>query len=404
MTKICSKCGSTLDDAAKFCPQCGNEYGVAPVCTKCGQELTPNDLFCPNCGADQNPTLTEADESYIKKGFNAFASTINTMAGESGEVEIHVKDLFSDVFKKHTQEEKDELFVCGTSKTTPKESEMITEWPHPWLFSRVFLMFAVVFAGLYFMVMKLGNTNSVPGSMFVGALLIPLTVMIFFWEMNVPRNVSIVDVISVFFVGGILSLVLTLLLYKVFPVEQLDHIGAVIVGIVEEVGKVLAVAYYIKKRNIKYKLNGLLLGSCVGAGFAVFETAGYAFESCLSGGLEIMMETLFLRGVLAIGGHVVWAAISGVGLVVAKGDEPLKTDHLLSVKFLKFLILVITLHAVWDMPTLFGMETPFIKWGVLTVIALATVLVLLGSGLRQVSVIVQKAQEAERKEICHKNR
>lgn len=201
------------------------------------------------------------------------------MAGESGKVEIHLKELYSDIFKRHTQEEKDTLFVCGTSKTTPKESEMIAEWPRPWLYSRVFLMFAVVFAGLYFMAINLHNSNTFPGAMFVGALLVPLTVIIFFWEMNVPRNISIVDVVSVFFVGGVLSLVLTLLLFEIFPSGGLDYTGAIIVGIVEEVGKVLAVAYFIKKKNPKYKLNGLLLGSCVGGGFAVFKTAGYAFNT-----------------------------------------------------------------------------------------------------------------------------
>lgn len=398
MAKICLKCGNALNDEAKFCSKCGCEYGVEPVCAKCGQKLAVNARFCPNCGADQKPTLTEVGETYIKKGFDTFTSTINTMAGEGGEVEIHVKELFSEIFKSHTQEEKDELFVCGTSKTTPKESEMIADWPRPWLYSRVFLMFAIVFAGLYFMVMKIGNHLAIPGAMFVGALLVPLAVIVFFWEMNVPRNISIVDVISMFFVGGVFSLIATLLLHRIFPVEQLDYTGAVIVGFVEEVAKALLVAYYIKKRDIKYKLNGLLLGACVGGGFAVFETAGYAFNNLLSSNsISFMMHVLFLRGMLAIGGHVVWAAISGFGLVVAKGDEPLQTNHLLSGKFLKFLALVIALHAVWDMPISFGAQDYLVQW-CLTAIALVTVLVLLGAGLRQVSAIVQKAQAAERTE------
>lgn len=413
MAKTCLKCGNTLDDAAKFCPKCGSEYGVAPVCVKCGQPISPNDRFCPNCGADQQATdqkvtIAEVGEAYIKKGFDTFASTINTMAGETGKVEIHAKDLFSDVFKKHTQEEKDALFVAGTSKTTPKESEMIAEWPRPWLFSRVFLMFAIVFAGLYFMVMKMGNSNGIPGAMFVGALLVPLTVIIFFWETNIPRNISIVDVISVFFVGGVFSLVATLLLHEIFPVGELNYAGATIVGFVEEAAKALLVAYYIKKRNTKYKLNGLLLGACVGGGFAVFETAGYAFNgffstavSAMSAGyapwnyaLNAMMHSLFLRGVLAIGGHVLWTAISGVGLIVAKGEEPLETKHILSGKFLKFFVLVTALHAVWDMPISFGEEHHLVQWG-LTAIAVATALVLLSSGLKQVSAIAKKAQEEQ---------
>lgn len=416
MAKICAKCGNPLDDDAKFCSKCGTAYSEELICPKCGQKLTPEDRFCPNCGAaqsvggDSDITLVKTGEKYIKKGFDTFANTINTMAGEQGKVEIHLKELFSGITKSHSQEERDELFVCGTSKTTPKESEMIDEWPSPWLYSRVFLMFGIVFAGLYFMAMKLQNTNVVPGAMFIGALLVPLTVIIFFWEMNVPRNISIIDVISMFFVGGVFSLVVTLLLFEIFPAGELNYAGAIMVGLIEEIGKALVVAYYIKKRNPRYKLNGLLLGACVGAGFAVFETAGYAFNSFFSTavsaiqhniapwgpGLEATMDTLFLRGVLAIGGHVVWAAISGVGLIVAKGEEPLKTDHLLSTKFLKFLFLVVTLHAIWDMPLLMGSRKQvYLKDGALTAIALATVLVLLSSGLRQVSAIVKEAKARE---------
>ena len=160
-----------------------------------------------------------------------------------------------------------------------------------------------------------------------------------------------------------------------------------------------ALPIYIKTRNPKYKLNGLLLGACVGGGFAVFETAGYAFRIFIStNSLPAMMHNLFLRGVLAIGCHVVWTAISGFGLVVAKGDAPLQTNHLLSAKFLKFLVLVIALHAAWDwsMPFITTQMQQNLKLAVLILIAVATVLILLSAGLRQVSAIVQKAQAEER--------
>lgn len=400
MAKICLNCGSPLEDDAKFCSKCGSAYGAEPVCAKCGHKLASGTRFCPNCGADQSAAQVGTGGDYIKKGFDTFTATINTMAGESGKAEIHLKELYSDVFKRHTQEEKDELFVCGTSKTTPKESEMVAEWPRPWLYSRIFLMFSIVFAGLYVMVMNFGNLNGVPGAMFVGALLVPLTVMMFFWEMNVPRNISILDVLSVFFVGGVFSLVVTLFLYSFFPSAGAGPLwGSTLVGLIEELGKVLVVAYYVKRNNTRYKLNGLLLGSCVGAGFAVFETAGYAFMSLINTNrLTAMMDTLFQRGVLAIGGHVVWAAISGFGLIVAKGEEPLQTNHFFSAKFLKFLMLVSALHAVWDwnMPFITTLMQLNLKYAALILIALGTVLVLLSAGLRQVSAIAQKAQAEER--------
>ena len=127
MAKICLNCGSPLEDDAKFCSKCGSAYNAEPVCVKCGCKLTPGARFCPNCGADQSAMPVGSGGDYIKKGLDTFTATINTMAGESGKAEIRLKELYSDVFKSHTQEERDVLFACGTSKTTPKESEMIAE-------------------------------------------------------------------------------------------------------------------------------------------------------------------------------------------------------------------------------------------------------------------------------------
>ena len=83
-------------------------------------------------------------------------------------------------------------------KTTPKESEMVADWPKPWLFSRVFLLFSIVFIGLLIVIMEFGNMNGIPGAMFVGALAVPFSLVVFFWETNVPRNISIFDVVSTF--------------------------------------------------------------------------------------------------------------------------------------------------------------------------------------------------------------
>lgn len=84
MAKICLNCGSPLEDDAKFCSKCGSAYGAEPVCAKCGHKLASGTRFCPNCGADQSAAQVGTGGDYIKKGFDTFTATINTMAGESG--------------------------------------------------------------------------------------------------------------------------------------------------------------------------------------------------------------------------------------------------------------------------------------------------------------------------------
>lgn len=404
MGKVCLKCGNKLKENAKFCNKCGERYERTEenceskmFCSNCGSQVNINARFCSVCG--KILSINEQESQYndvsqhMKSGLGRFVNTINDMTGQEGAVEIHLRELASEVLKKHSIDERDELFACGTRQTTPEVSEMIADWPRPWLFSRIFILFALVFIGLLLMITEFGNINAVPGAMFIGALVAPFSLVVFFWETNIPRNISIFEVVSIFFIGGVLSLIATLTLYDFVYVGEIDYIGAIVVGIIEEIGKIIIVGHYIKKLNATYILNGLLLGACVGAGFAVFETAGYAFQSLFNSmDISSMINTLVLRAILAIGAHTVWTAIAAVGLIVAKGENTFENKYYFDHKFLKFLFLVIILHAVWDMPITFGSSVFLTQW-LLCIIAIMIVLILLSSGLRQVSKIAYEAQK-----------
>ena len=421
MSRICPKCGKEMSDTAKFCNQCGYRFEERQLfCLWCGAKVENGDRFCPECGRSlsqggpgpqQNAGWQNAGQqntgqagggftkdefiSMSKSGVGKFVDAINDMTGQEGKTDIRLRELVSEVFRHHTVEEREELFISGTKKTTPAPENMTADWPHPWLFARIFLMFLVVFAGLLVMILQFSNTNAIPGAMFIGALIVPFSLVIFFWETNIPRNISIFDVVSIFFIGGVMSLIFTLILYGYIYVGELNYTGAILVGIVEEVGKIVVAGHYVKKRNTSYILNGLLLGACVGAGFAVFETAGYAFSALLYGGIPSMIDVLILRGALAIGGHTLWAAISTAGLVIAQGERPFDRKMYLDPKFLKFLLLVIALHAVWDMPITLGQSVHLVQW-VLCAVAVVIVLVLLSSGLRQVSAVSERARRQKR--------
>ena len=205
-------------------------------------------------GGAVHSNVSAAD--YVKSGFDKVAGTLNEKIGESGPVKVHLSDLVSEVFKKHTMEETEELFIAGTKKTTPKESEITATWPKPWLYSRVLLFLAVTSLILYFILIEFHNPNAYPGFIFMGAMTVPFALLIFFWEVNAPRNISIFSVVSMFFVGGVLSLVCTLILYNITGAGDLSYGGAMLVGFVEEAGKIVVVAYYMRKTNSKYILNG----------------------------------------------------------------------------------------------------------------------------------------------------
>lgn len=130
-------------------------------------------------------------------------------------------------------------------------------------------------------------------------------------------------------------------------------------------------------------------GACVGAGFAVFESAGYAFQCLLSTGADsAMMDITLLRGVLAVGGHVVWTAIAGAALAAAKGEEMFNIQQLISGRFLFFFAISVILHGVWDCPLQF--LGAYGKYIVLIVLAWVVTLTLISSGLKQITRLAQQ--------------
>ncbi len=252
--------------------------------------------------------------------------------GNHGNSELKISNLFSAVFKKHSKEEGEKVFIAGTKYTTPAISDIPHSWPHPWVFSRVFLVLIVTYFLLLACTYLFDNSNTIPGLMVIGSFAVPFSVLLFFFETNAPRNISVFDVVRMFFIGGVAALVATLVIYSIIPVGKLNYFNALLVGFIEETGKMIIVALFIRSLNSKYILNGLLIGAAVGAGFAAFESLGYAFNYSVDAAFlfkdihiagETMLNVIFSRGWQSIGGHVAWAAITGAALVIAKGDQKL---------------------------------------------------------------------------------
>ena len=70
---------------------------------------------------------------------------LNDYMGNTAPVDLNWKSLFTDVFKSHTTAEAEEIFISGTPTTTPLLKDVSRSWPHPWLYSRVLLMFGIAF-------------------------------------------------------------------------------------------------------------------------------------------------------------------------------------------------------------------------------------------------------------------
>jgi len=364
--KYCPHCGKPVKETAKFCPSCGNGLNVT------------------------ESTQESKDNNQLKDIYNSATAKLNEYTGEEGAVKVNLSDLFSEVFKHHSKDEANSIFISGTKTTTPALADVSDEWAKPWLFSRILLGFLLAFAALLYMAVDFDNSNAIPGLIMVGAFAVPFSGLVFFFEADAFKDVSLFEVVKVFFIGGIFSLVVTLFLYKFVSFSATSQVFGVLtlkdslsIGLVEELGKVLIITYFISQLDVKHILDGILIGAAVGAGFAAFETAGYIYRAD-----NQLVEVAILRGWSAIGGHLVWAAISGGALMIVKRDRPFKFNQLLDTRFLVFFVLTVLMHAAWDWDiTILG--SVYLKMIILIVIAWIIVFVLMGAGLKEISHLKQ---------------
>lgn len=248
------------------------------------------------------------------------------------------KDIFSGWREKHSQKDADFAIIAGTTLDTAElEIGMLQKWQRPWLFYKVFLTgmaaFGLLLAAIVGMICIQGYCANGCLNLLLFVLppcVVPVTLMVFFWEMNAPRNISLMELIASFFTGGILSIVVSLLLFSYIP-----NYEAYWAPLAEEPGKliisVLLLRRLYQKKGQVFGLNGLTIGAAVGAGFAAFESTQYAYDAFIRGigsmpisqlqmvnyavnvaftahTLPPVLVNILLRGLFAIHSHVLFCA------------------------------------------------------------------------------------------------
>jgi len=178
------------------------------------------------------------------------------------------------------------------------------------------------------------NPHLIPLVMLLASAVVPVTFVVFCWDVGAFADMSTTTLTLAFLGGGVLGIALTVLLDAL-----VGSLGAapLIIGAVEETGKGLAVLLFLRDRRLRSELDGLIIGAAVGMGFAMIETAGYGLEAFTQGvvqlvvnnanngsiplaavyqqgvqqGVDAMVQELNLRMTLALFGHGVWTAIVG---------------------------------------------------------------------------------------------
>lgn len=420
--KICKHCGNEVLETVRFCPKCGKEISKnEPVekencvtettieaeplnekldttaqgdevlqesaspketkfCKFCGKEIALTAMFCPKCGKKIAEPAKQSDSKQKPKANNNAAPNFSAGSNHKNGKKFTAKNLFIQVFKKHSAEERDKILKAGFSDEIPKNPKVTPESLQPWFYSRVFFILLAVFIVFEICLLSFNNSNMMPGVMLIGSLMMPFAILTMYFELNVYKDISFYKTIGIFLLGGAISLLFTLFLYAILPEPGgYDFFSASLISIIEEIGKALIVILILKRTKNASVLHGLLIGGAIGCGFAVFESAGYAFNVFLDAhdyntrvdlindiytysqygytdSIGAMNFNIFLRSILSFGGHTAWAAISGAAFAKTK-----KINR----EFLKPFGICLILHALWDTDTAFA----YLKLAILCYVA-----------------------------------
>ena len=283
-------------------------------------------------------------------------------------------NLILPVFWFHSHQEIEEI----SNQTAVTIDEIKGNWPRPWLYSRVLIMFVALFTILYGIIIADGgfaDSRLTAGATIVGALAFPMTVLIFFYECNLFRSISVLTMFRYFLVGSIVSIFVAFLLHYGFELglgygvetrlsvptwirkilglwystinpanvvaKSADALMA-FYAFFEEFSKAIVIFIFLRRyKNRNYILQGMLVGASVGAGFAVFESVGYALTD------GDWLQSIMLRGLMSPACHTAWGALLAGGTMMLTNGR-LRYRLLLSIRYILLFLFVCAMHFCWN--------------------------------------------------------
>lgn len=281
------------------CPHCGRSMRFGKKCPHCGRSI--------NFGG--NTTFFEAAD----------------------QLKLSAKDIFSETFKPHKPGDAMKTLMRNRGDGTGA----LERWRKPWLYLRLFLFLLVFEMMLLALADRLAGAPEM--SVLVGSMIVPLTVMMFIWEVDIHATITILDMGFLLLIGGILACIVALELNEAVIGEDEAYLAAV----TEEPTKLLiSVGFIILCKRKLYALDGLAIGAAVAAGFSFIETISYVYTYG-------SMDVLIVRSInSALSGHILYTAPYVGALCYAMRGEKLRRDYFASRTFLVMFLIGVCAHAL----------------------------------------------------------
>jgi protease PrsW len=186
----------------------------------------------------------------------------------------------------------------------------------------------------------------IPNVVLLGSFLVPVSLVLFALARTSDGYLSVEHVIIGFLGGGTIGTVFAGITEVYFLPNAAGTFVAV--GLFEESAKALVVVLIAMTVQMRRGRDGMILGATVGAGFAAFESAGYALSTFLEHRADHpvlnIVSTEAQRGLLSPFGHLTWTALVGGAIFAAWRRGAFGPLAPVALTFAG----VVALHAAWD--------------------------------------------------------
>ena len=209
-----------------------------------------------------------------------------------------------------------------------------------WTWLRTLMAGTAIYALVTVAAERTENIHLVPVVLLLGALLVPVTFVVYLFE-RLSVQPAILPTLAVCFgAGGSIGVAAAAIL-EYQTLRDLGTLPMVAVGVIEESVKLAVPLWLLVGGRFRSPDAGLLLGVASGMGFAALETMGYGLVALIQSGGQIgsTEEVLLVRGLVSPVGHAAWT-----GLVCA---ALWRRPYSWTVVVAAFLTAV-ALHALWD--------------------------------------------------------
>jgi RsiW-degrading membrane proteinase PrsW (M82 family) len=191
------------------------------------------------------------------------------------------------------------------------------------------------------------NLHLVPSVLMLGALLVPVTFVVYVFERLHVGAELVPSLARCFVVGGLVGTAAAALL-EYETLRDLGVLTMLAVGLIEESVKLAIPLVLFVRRRFVDPPAGLLFGVAAGMGFASFESMGYGLvELIKSHGRLGPTETLLaVRGLASPASHAAWTGLVCAALwqARARGPHPNAWTPVVAA----FCVAVL-LHTLWDL-------------------------------------------------------